>query len=162
MAFDTYMKIEGIPGEATHEAHKGEIELFSWSIGASNPTTVGPGSEGLGAGRVTISEFSCMKKLDKASPVLFQKMCQGEHIQTIDITMNKAGGKQQPFLFYNFEDCLVTSIQWSGATGGDDRPMESTSFCFAQVKIKYQLQDDKGNVGKPVVGGWNVQKVIPV
>jgi hypothetical protein len=40
--------------------------------------------------------------------------------------------------------------------------MESTSFCFAQVKIKYQLQDDKGNVGKPVVGGWNVQKVIPV
>jgi type VI secretion system secreted protein Hcp len=161
MAFDTYMKVAGIPGESTHSQHVGEIELFSWSIGASNPTTVGPGSEGMGAGRVSISEFNCMKKLDKASPVFFQKMCMGEHIDTIDITMLKAGGKQQPFLFYNFTQCLVTSVQWSGATGGDDRPTESCSFAFAQVKIKYQMQDDKGNVGKPATGGWNLQKVIP-
>lgn len=162
MAFDSYLKIEGIPGEATAEGHVGEIELYSWSFGASNPSTIGPGSEGFGAGRVTISSFNFMKKCDKASPVLFQRCCTGTHIDSAILTMRKAGGKQSPFLIYTFTGVMVDSIQWSGSSGGDDTPTESVSFSFAEFKIKYQLQDAKGNVGRPVEGGWNVQKVQAV
>jgi type VI secretion system secreted protein Hcp len=162
MAFDCYMKMEGLPGEAIADGHVGETEIYSWSFGASNPTTIGPGTEGSGAGRVSVSSFNFMKKADKTSPSLFNKCCTGGHIPTVTITMRKAGGKQGPFLIYDFTQVFVDSIQWSGAPGGDDAPTESCSFSFAQVKIKYQLQDAKGDVGRPVLAGWNLQKVIAV
>ena len=41
MAFDTFIKIKGVEGEAMHDKHAGEIEIYSFSWGASNPTTVG-------------------------------------------------------------------------------------------------------------------------
>jgi len=168
MAFDTYLKIEGCPGESTHEKHKGEIEILSWSFGASNPSTVGPGSEGSGAGRVTISSFNFMKKVDKSSPDMFMKCCTGQHYDSAVVTMNKATGggsgavSQQPFLTFTFKEVFVDSIQWSGSTGGDDMPTESVSFSFGQVKAMYQKQDAKGQVANPIFGGWDVQKVKPV
>jgi type VI secretion system secreted protein Hcp len=162
MAFDTYMKIEGVEGESTASGHTGEIEVYSFSWGASNPSTVGPGTSGIGAGRVSISSFNIMKKTDKASPTLFTKCCNGQHIGEIKLTMRKASGEggQKPFLTYTFTDCMVDSIQWSGSTGGDDTPTESVAFAFAQVNVEYQQQDTKGgSVGKPVTAGWDLTKV---
>lgn len=168
MAFDTFLKIEGCPGESTHEKHKGEIEILSWSFGASNPSTVGPGSEGSGAGRVTISSFNVMKKVDKSSPDMFMRCATGQHYPSAVVTMNKATGggagadAQKPFLTFSFNEVFVDSIQWSGSTGGDDMPTESVSFSFGCVKVMYQKQDKTGAVGNPVLGGWDIQKVKPV
>lgn len=167
MAFDTYLKIDGCPGESTAEKHQGEIEILSWSFGASNPSTVGPGSEGSGAGRVTISSFNFMKKVDKASPDMFMKCCTGTHYEKATVTMNKAtggtsGATQAPFLTFTMKEVFVDSIQWSGSTGGDDMPTESVSFSFGQVKVMYQKQDAAGKLGNAVFGGWDIQKVQPV
>ena len=43
MAFDTYIKIDTVDGEATQANHEKWIEIYSFSWGASNPTTVGSG-----------------------------------------------------------------------------------------------------------------------
>src|SRR5215471_13741736 len=167
MAFDTYLKIEGCPGEATTSGHVGEIEILSWSFGSSNPSTVGPGSEGSGAGRVTISSFNFMKKVDKSSPDMWMKCCTGQHYPSALVTMNKATGgttgqTQKPFLTYQFNEVFVDSIQWSGSTGGDDMPTESVSFSFGKIKCMYQKQDKTGAVGNPVFGDWDIQKVQPI
>jgi len=50
MAFDTYLKIDTVDGEATQANHAGWIEIYSFSWGASNPTTIGSGATGLSAG----------------------------------------------------------------------------------------------------------------
>jgi type VI secretion system secreted protein Hcp len=167
MSFDTYLKIEGCPGESTQAGHVGEIEILSWSFGSSNPSTVGPGSEGSGAGRVTISSFNFMKKVDKSSPDMWMKCCTGQHYNSALVTMNKATGgttgqTQKPFLTYQFNEVFVDSIQWSGSTGGDDMPTESVSFSFGKIKCMYQKQDKTGQVGNPIFGGWDVQKVTPI
>ena len=51
MAFDSYMQIDGgteVVGEATAAGiPKGAFEIFSFSWGASNPTTVGTTGTGL-------------------------------------------------------------------------------------------------------------------
>ena len=160
MAFDTFLKFTpAVPGESAHASHAGETEIYSFSWGANNPTTVGTGTTGLSAGKVSVSSFNLMKKTDKTSPILFQSCCSGKHYDTAVISMNKATGDagQQQFLKYTFTDVMIESIQWSGSSGGDDTPTESLSLAFGKVEIEYQQQDAKGAVGKPVLAAWNIQ-----
>ena len=46
MAFDTFLKLTGIEGESTAKGMEKQIEVYSFSWGASNPSTVGSGSGG--------------------------------------------------------------------------------------------------------------------
>jgi type VI secretion system secreted protein Hcp len=161
MPFDTYVELDGIDGEATAKGFEGKIEIFSFSWGASAPVTIGPGSSGISASRVSISSFNVMKKTDIASPKLFKACCQGEHIKVMTVSMRKQTGTggQDAFLIYKFEEAMVESIQWSGSSGGDDTPTESVSFAFGKVTVEYKTQQKDGKLksGTPVV--WDVTKV---
>src|SRR4051794_35224874 len=98
MAFDTYMQIDGgtdVIGEATATftpAMPGAFEVFSFSWGASNPTTVGTTGSGLSAGKVSVSSFNVMKKSDKASAKLFSACCVGQHYTKAIVICRKATG----------------------------------------------------------------------
>ena len=61
-------------------------------------------------------------------------------------------------LIFEFKEVYCSSIQWSGGSGGDDRPMESCSFDFAAVKVTYTQQDEKGAAAKKPTGSWNVRE----
>lgn len=161
MAFDTYVELTDIEGEATAENFEKKIEIFSFSWGASAPVNVGSGSAGISASKVSISSFNVMKKTDKASPKLFKACCTGDHITKMTVSMRKQTGTggQDVFLIYTFETVFVESIQWSGSSGGDDTPTESVSFAFGKVTVEYKTQDKTGKLvaGTPVV--WDVTKV---
>jgi len=168
MAFDTYMQIDGgskVKGEAKAKGLEGEgwFEIFSFSFGASNPTTVGSSSGGLSAGKVSVSSFNVMKKSEGASATLFGACCTGEHYKKATVVLRKAtgdSGKQQTFLQYDFTDLMVESIQWSGSNGGDDTPAESVSFAFASVTITYYKQDsDTGAMTKDNTASWDLTTV---
>jgi len=162
MAFDTFLDMTGCAGESTAAGMEGKIEIYSFSWGASNPTTVSSGATGIAAGKVSISSFNIMKKTEKSSPPLFSACCNGKHFATAVVTMRKATGEagQKAFLTYTFTDVMVESVQWSGSTGGDDTPTESVSLAFAKVAISYQQQDSaSGNVGDPVKASWDLTKV---
>lgn len=165
MPFDTYMKITGpnVDGEATAKGMEKFIEIYSFSWGASNPTTVGPGTTGLSAGRASVSSFNVMKKSETSSAKLFAACCAGQHYAKAEVTMRKATGTdggQKEFLKYTFEDVMVESIQWSGSSGGDDTPTESVSFAFAKVKIDYSKQDEKtGAMTSVSNASWDLTKV---
>ena len=148
MAFDTYMQVgdgTDVVGEATASGiPAGAFEIFSFSWGASNPTTVGTTGGGLSAGKVSVSSFNVMKKSEKSSPILFSSCCTGAHFAKGSVVMRKAAGasaKQSTFIQYDFQDVMVESIQWSGSSGGDDTPTESVSFAFAKVTVTYSLQN---------------------
>jgi type VI secretion system secreted protein Hcp len=163
MAFDCFLKIGSGPdvkGESTDSKHKGEIEISSFSFGASNPATIGSGTTGSGAGKVSVSTFNVTKKTDKASPVLFQACCEGDHYSTATVTLRKAGKNQQEYLIYDFTEVYVDSVQWSGKSGGDDTPHEDVSFSFATVHVKYAPQKPDGTLDSPVEGGWDVTKNV--
>ncbi|MGZ8376721.1 MAG: Hcp family type VI secretion system effector [Gemmatirosa sp.] len=162
MAFDTFLEIKGVEGESTASGMEKKIEIFSFSWGASNPTTVGSGSGGLSAGKVSVSAFNAMKKTEKSSADLFQACATGKHFDTATVTMRKAGGDagQKAFLIYKFEDVMVESIQWSGSTGGDDTPTESISIAFGKVEIEYWGQNPKKGDVKPMgQAAWNITTV---
>jgi len=163
MAFDTYISIDTVDGEATQAKHEKWIEIYSFSWGASNPTTVGSGSTGLSAGKVSVSSFNVMKKTETSSAKLFAGCCAGQHFPTATVEMSKAtgtSGEQQVFLKYLFTDVMVESIQWSGSSGGDDTPTESVSMAFAKVAITYSKQDEAtGAMSAAGDASWDLTKV---
>ena len=158
MAFDTYLVIKEVKGEAT--GYKDAIEVFSFSFGASNPISIGTHSAGASSGKVSVSSFNVMKKTDAASTQLFLACCQGAHFKNMEVHMRKQTGKggQQDFLTYTFETVFVESIQWSGSSGGDDVPTESVSFAFGSVHIEYKKQKADGTLEAGGDAKWDLTK----
>ncbi|HEX6750893.1 MAG TPA: type VI secretion system tube protein Hcp [Longimicrobium sp.] len=160
MPFDAFLKIDGIDGESTRSGFEKQIELLSFSLGAHNSTTVGSAGAGGGAGKASVSAFNCLKATDAASPQLFQACCSGKHIAKVVVTLRKAGGDSPvDYLKYEFEKVYIASVQWSGTSGGDNRPTESLGLAFGKVTVTYTPQSDTGATGSPVVASWDVQKV---
>jgi len=161
MAFDTFLDIKEVPGESTAKGMEGKIEIYSFSWGASNPTTIGSGTAGISAGKVSISSFNVMKKTDKGSALLFKACCRGDHYNEMKVIMRKAtgAGGQEAFLSYTFTTVYVESIQWSGSTGGDDTPTESVSFAFGKVAIEYKGQGKDGKLAVLGQAAWDVTTV---
>ena len=132
MAVDMFLKLEGITGESRDNKHRGEIEILSFSWGASNPTARSCGGGG-GSGKVNISDLSIMKKIDVATPQLLQHCVTGKHISEGQITVRKAGEKPVEYLQIKMNDILISSSQ-SGA-GGATEPMESVSLNFTKFEV---------------------------
>src|ERR1700694_4504836 len=111
---DYFLKIDGIDGEAQDTKHKNEIQLESWSFGATNGGTAALGL-GMGQGKVQMGDFHFVMRSNKASPKLYLACCDGEHIKKAILTCRKAGKDQQEYLVWTFQDLVVSSFQTGGA-----------------------------------------------
>ncbi|HEX5126571.1 MAG TPA: type VI secretion system tube protein Hcp [Rhodocyclaceae bacterium] len=160
MAYDSYMKIgDTIKGESTDDAHKQWIELYSFSLGISNPVTVGSATGGLTAGKASFSSFNVMKKYDTASVKLASASAAGTHFPQVDVELCLSTGKKHTYIKYVFTDCMIESIQWSGSAGGDDRPTESLSIAFGKVTWEYTPILHDGSTGTKIgPEGWDITK----
>lgn len=161
MAFDAYLKLDGLDGDSTRKGFEKWIEIYSFSLGASNTVNIGTSGSGAGAGKVSVSSFNIMKKSDAISPTLFLNCCSGKHFPKGSLVLNKAGGDAAvDYLKYDFNEVFVESVQWSGSSGGDDTPTESVSFAFSKVNITYTPQKADGTKGSAIVGGWDLAKNV--
>ncbi|WP_108842408.1 Hcp family type VI secretion system effector [Kushneria phyllosphaerae] len=168
MAFDTYLKIDGIPGESLDDKHKDWIELLSFDFGASQSTSATASSAGgASAERVNLSEFRVQKFIDKASAKLFEACCKGQHIKEITMHVNRAGGDKVRYMEVKMEEVIVSSTNMEGtsvSTGFEqdqsedrhDLPHETIKFNYARIKITYtQQKRSDGQGGGNVAGGWD-------
>ncbi|HZV74781.1 MAG TPA: type VI secretion system tube protein TssD [Conexibacter sp.] len=138
----TFLKLDGVKGESTDKAHKGEIDISSFSIGANGGTHASGG--GGGAGKVTFSSFTITKRIDKASPLLFRAAATGQHYKEAVVSFaRKAGGKQLDYLEYKMSQVLISSFQDGGSQS--QVPTEQISFSFAKIEEIFL-----GSNGKPI------------
>jgi len=146
---DYFLKMDGIPAESTDDKHKGEIEVesFSWGEIQSGTSTHGGGA---GAGKVQAQDFHFVKKLDKASPVLFINCATGQHVPKAILTARKAGGGQQEYLKITMDHVLVSSYQVSGSGEGGIVPTDQVSLNFSKLEISYKEQKPDGSLGAEV------------
>src|SRR4051794_13400535 len=101
MAFDAFLKLEGIPGESLDKQYTEWIEVESFSWGVAQVTTGGGASSatgGAGAGKAAFQDLHFVTNFSKASPELFKRCATGEHIKTGVLAVRKAGEK--PLDFY--------------------------------------------------------------
>ncbi len=118
MAADIHIKFEGVDGESNHKDHKGEIEVLSWAWGITNASSSISGG-GSGKGKASPGDLHFTHIYDKASPVLAKKCAQGVHFPTVTLTARKSGEGQKDFLTVKMKEVFITSVQPSGAGGGD-------------------------------------------
>jgi type VI secretion system secreted protein Hcp len=142
MAVDYYLKLDGIQGEAADANHKNEIQILSFSWGASQVSSVA-GTGGSGAGKVDLSDLSVMINFDKSTPKFFKSIASGTHIPTGTLSAIKSGAGGKPYLKVDFTEMFVTHLQISGSS---EIPSVSVGFSYNQIKIDYSVQDDKGNL----------------
>jgi type VI secretion system secreted protein Hcp len=158
MPFDAFLKIDGVPGESTDSKHKEWIEVLSYSHGLHQ---TGGGSNSSGgarsAGRTDHADFSIVKTLDKASPVLALTCSNGKHIPKVTMTLNRATGDKQEYMKYDMEDVLVTSVRPGGSSkGGDTLPLEEVSFNYGKITWEYTETDHKtGKAGGKITKWWS-------
>lgn len=152
---DCFLKIEGIDGESLDDGHKNEIEVLSWSWGASQPASMATGSGG-GTGKVSMQDFSFSIRNGKASPKIMLACAKGKHIKSATFTCRKAGGDQEEFLVFTLTDCIISSYS-TGGSGGGDLPIESVSVNFAKVEMQYKPQGSDGSLGSLVKTGWDLK-----
>src|ERR1035438_4223572 len=75
MASDYYLLIDGVNGESQNPNMVKNIELDSYSFGASNPADVG--GQGLSAGKASLSDFSFTCALDSSSWQIVKNLYSG-------------------------------------------------------------------------------------
>jgi type VI secretion system secreted protein Hcp len=142
MPQDAFIKIAGIKGESPD----GYIEIFSFSFGASNPTTVGTGTGG-GAGKVSLSDISITKKLDTSSPHLFQMVVTGALIPSVTLlikSVESAAGDAVTIVFtdvvismYKLDETPVSQAPtFPCPPNQTGQPVESVSFNFRELNFQ--------------------------
>ena len=165
MAFDGFLKFgdgSKVKGESLDARHPDEIQLVSFSLTASNPSTAGGATTGSAAGRVKFSTFNIRKRVDKASAALLQACAAGDKFDRATVTVRKAGGKVAlEYLVYTFEQVCVDGITTSGEAASADDVTEDVQLSFATVHLKYTPQRADGAGDSPIEGGWDLTRNRP-
>ncbi len=161
MAFDAFLKVDGIDGESKDSVHTNEIQIEAFGFGEAQPGSFGQGSGG-GTGKVNIHDMTFSGYVSKASPALMQACAAGDHKSTAVLSLRKAGGGQQDYLVVTLTDVLISSYHATLSSGGDDSPKEVFSLNFAQITYQYSIQQDDGSVVAVPQFGWNQSQNAPV
>jgi type VI secretion system secreted protein Hcp len=156
-----FLKIDGIVGESTAAAHKGEIDVQSWSWGVTQTGTSGTGGGG-GAGKATFQDFHFVSRISAASPQLLEASATGSHIKLATLSGASTVGKSKgtDFLKYKLSDVTVTSVQH-----GDDpegAPTEQFSLNFSKVEVSYSPVTSSGKAGAPVTFGFDLKSNLKI
>lgn len=86
MAFDAYLQIDNIAGEALDDRYTNWIEITGYSFAVNQSTSATASSSGgASSGRTSLTNFTFTKFLDSASCKLLEAGCSGQHLKEVKI-----------------------------------------------------------------------------
>jgi type VI secretion system secreted protein Hcp len=132
-----------IKGESLDDAHKGEIDVLSWSWGMHARASLGGGGA---SGKAAVHELKIVKQIDSASTALMSALRTNEPIVKALLTVRKSGTKPLEFLKITIEQGRVTSITLeAGDPKGGAGLVENVSFSFNKISVEYVPQGKDGH-----------------
>lgn len=157
MAFDAFIKIDGIPGESTDAKHKDWIEVVSYNHKIEQPASSTASSVGgATAERVNHGTFNILHQLDKATPKLLEACCTGKHIKEVVFELCRAGGDKIKYMEIKLEQVLISRVDEVGASEGGF-PTETIALSYGKIKWTYtQQKRADGSAGGNVSAGWDL------
>ena len=130
---DTFMRIDGLPGESTSASHPNEIVLTGWSqtFGTRN-----------------CSRAVAVKRVDRASPGLIARAAANTLIPQVIVSMARSGGGR-PQDFFRATLDLVTIERVEIAEQADEL-VERVVLAPRSIRLEYRPQAADGSLGTPV------------
>lgn len=156
MSVDMYLKVDGVTGESADSNHKNWIDIQSFNWGASQPGNMAVGGGG-GAGKVQFSDLAVQAFIDKGTPAIMKFCASGKHVNSVELSVCKAGGQKVEYTRVVLEDVLVTGCKFTGV-GSTDKIIVSYYFQAAKVNLHYWEQSDQGTKGAETKSGWDVKQ----
>lgn len=154
MAVDYSLKLDGVEGEFKDSKHQNEIEISSFSFGATQTGSFSTG--GGGTGKCQIRTFISPYRRKR----LARSCCYPAPRQIIFRRQSLPAGKeQQEFLKYTFTDLVVSSFQTGGSS---ETPMGQVSLNSAKIEVEYKEQKPDGTLGGSVKAGYDLKQTNEV
>jgi len=154
MAFDAYIYIDNIPGEALDEKHNQWIEILGYDFGISQSTSATASSAGgATSGRTSVTNFTFTKSLDSASCKLMEASCTGQHLKEVKLALCRAGGDKLKYYEIILEEVIIAEYSQGVDTG---IPLEVVQLNYGRIKTTYTQQSRvDGSGGGNIAGGWD-------
>jgi type VI secretion system secreted protein Hcp len=157
MAFDAFVKIDGIEGESSDSNYSGWMEALDYGMSvAQKASRTTSSAGGFSVGRADFSEFTFRKELDLSSPAIALACADGAHIDSVTIVVCRSGKDKVKFMEYQLSDCMISEVL---TIGGGEFPSETISITFAKIVWTYSRQKRQGGfLTGNLATGWNLQK----
>ncbi|MDT4289890.1 type VI secretion system tube protein Hcp [Methylomonas sp. MO1] len=147
-----------IKGDSTVASHTDWITVDSLQMGVGRSIS----TSGVGKDRDTsnpsFSEVTLTKSMDIASVDLWMQSICGKSLGTATFHFIQTGGadaKGQVYLEIELADAIISG--YSQSSGGD-RPHESISINFNEIKMKYNTFGEGEAPAAGAFKGWNLMK----
>jgi len=159
MSYDMFLKIDGVNGDSSDEAHKQWIEVVSYHHGISQAVGGVSSAQGVHTGgRADHQDFTLTKRLDSASPPMAMHCCTGKHIPNARFELCRAMGDKTCFMVYSFKDIIIASIRPAGSSQSEDPiPSEEVTLRYGEINWEYTPTDPRGGgkKGAAIKAGWS-------
>lgn len=161
MAFDAFIKINGIDGESNDDMHKDWIEILRYGMAIKQSISITASSTGgASAERADFSDFVFRKYIDKSSPKLSEACANGTHIDQVVVELCRAGTDKITFMTYTMNNCLIRKIlTTNGSDTSANFPAETVKINYGKIEWCYTQQKRRdGSAAGNSVSGWDLQR----
>lgn len=147
-----FVKIDGIPGESTDDAHSDEIEAISFSQSVKQSASASASSGGgASSERANFSDVIIVKNIDKCTPKLYVASADGTHISEVIIYFDRPYHDNIQFYEVKLTDVIISYVSFSEG-------VETVGFNFGRIEWTYtQQKRADGSGGGNVAGGWDLE-----
>jgi type VI secretion system secreted protein Hcp len=138
------------------------IELVSVNQGMKQQVTTDVSNSARTSGRPIITEFTCVKYVDKTSVKLYDRCLRAETLgkgkdkPSFIYVLRNSGDKTYNIITFALRDALISEIQFQSHP--DDMPTEQFKLSFTEILWTYTVQAaDMSTVGV-VPAGWSLAR----
>ena len=143
------LRVGHIPGELMQPDTQEWIDVISFTHQMKNEE-----------GRVVAGPLSVVKRVDKAAPLLEERLCGGHRINHVTLVVRQASGEKTELLVYYLKRVTIAGTRTWGDDGGNLR--QEVSFAYEAIEWRHHPVDPDGTPGPITRGGWSVTENEPL
>jgi type VI secretion system secreted protein Hcp len=154
-----FLKIGEIDGSSTDPQYTDWIEVDSWQLGAQQSRFTATATTGTLGGRSEFFPLTITKRMDNASPELFQACAMGTLFDSATLVLRNSVSNAPPtaYLELRLTTVLISSYSVGGAASSPDcTPTEAVSLNFTKMEIEYKTQMETN--GAPPTLSFDLKK----
>ncbi len=141
-----YLNYDKIKGDATDDSHKDWIEVSDVEFSVERTFSTGIGSsKNRESTQPKLGEITITKRIDTASPLLFQEAVSGTKGKDVKIEFVSTAQGGAPYCSFLLKNTLVGSYSLESES---DRPIEKVNLNFTWIKYSVAGGDLAGLFGK--------------